>query len=155
MRILLKKRKGLTLIEMMGAAVIIGMLAAGAAMVYTKVHTNALHKVADQRFAIVAQALQMHRVDHGSYPNQLSDLLTTHGNITDGIKNNSGAYRYRFYLQEMPLDPFLQNSPGAESAKYFSWNKTKNHLVSVGPDRQAGTSDDICYSVENFRREGC
>lgn len=141
-------RRGISLVEMVGVAVILGMIAATSTFFYNRIYTSGLAKAAEQRLAVIAQQIQMYRIDHGNIPNDLEQLLTTTGNITDG-------FRYRTYLQEMPLDPFMEKESIPLTQKYFKWDSNRKILWSVGPDKRSGTSDDICFSVDTFRRVNC
>lgn len=88
---------------------------------------DAEHAAANERLKALAKALGMHHMDFGAYPLEL-DYLTTQV----------------VYLKAIPKDPFAPKNdlgwkPDAKPAPF---------VFSVGPDRGAGSDDDIVVPLK-------
>lgn len=135
-----RKKCGLTLIETLGVAILVGLLVTISSITYLKSRERALHKVLDQRFAIVGNALNLYKIDRGAWPTNLRDLKSA------SYTSNS------YYLNEVPRDPFTDDSDD------FQWVRISSDsglLRSAGPDGKRQTSDDICFRVELMTKGPC
>lgn len=131
-----KRRRGFTLMEVLLVLAIMGVIMA---MVVPKVLGRQQHANADAtRVSIsgLTQALKLYSLDHsGEFP------LTNEG--LQVLMTSPGAKDTRWrgpYLEQQPLDAwgstFEYLSPGKKNSESFD-------LISPGPDRTIGTSDDI------------
>lgn len=136
------RRRGMTLIEMMGVAVLIAVLAGMATIGYRMVINRTKDQTLDDRFRAVATAIQFYEIDNGVYPSNLNDLLKV---------SISG----RPYLPEVPRDPYLETGGGTAQSQSLDWNASKRLLRSAGPDARRFTSDDICFHVQQLTRVAC
>lgn len=130
------KQPGFTLLELMVVIVILGVLAS---LVVPNLMGN--KERADRQKAIsdivaLENALDMYKLDNHHYPTTEQGLSAL---ITAPISNPLPAnYNSAGYIKRLPADPwgndYLLISPGEHGAY---------DLISPGPDREAGTADDI------------
>ena len=127
-------RQGFTLVEMLLVLVILGVLAA---IVYPKVAgrgEQARVTSTQTQIASFKTALDAYEVDNGNYPkgrNGLQDL----------VQKPRDAVNWRGpYLDSIPQDPwhndYIYECPGKH-------NPSSYDIMSMGPDGQSGTEDDI------------
>jgi general secretion pathway protein G len=78
-------------------------------------------------------ALDQYKVDNGSYPRGLENLVQQ----ADEATNWQGPY---FESPKLPVDPwgnnYIYQFPGTHGTNFYD-------LVSAGPDGKVGTKDDI------------
>ena len=131
-----KQQKGFTLLEIMVVIVILGVLAS---MVVPNLMGN--KDKADRQKVIsdviaLENALDMYKLDNSIYPNteQGLEALVEEPSGTPEPRN----YREDGYIKRLPQDPwgndYILNSPGEHG---------KIDVLSVGPDAEEGTDDDI------------
>ncbi|WP_019614782.1 type II secretion system major pseudopilin GspG [Psychromonas ossibalaenae] len=130
------KQKGFTLLEIMVVIVILGVLAS---MVVPNLMGNKdkadRQKVVSDIIAL-ENALDMYKLDNGSYPStdQGLEALVSEPSGSPEPRN----YREDGYIKRLPEDPwgneYVLNSPGEHS---------KIDVLSVGPDGEEGSDDDI------------
>ncbi|RMF93359.1 MAG: type II secretion system protein GspG [Candidatus Schekmanbacteria bacterium] len=128
--------RGFTLIEIMVVVVIIGILA-------TLIGTAVIGRIDDANIAkaksdisTIASALQLYKMDNGSYP-------TTEEGLEALVKKPAGARNWSKggYIEgkKIPKDPWGSEynylSPGVNNPDYDLW--------SNGKDKISGTEDDI------------
>ena len=131
-----KQQKGFTLLEIMVVIVILGVLAS---MVVPNLMGNKdkadRQKVVSDVIAL-ENSLDMYKLDNGTYP-------STDQGLEALVEQPSGSpeprnYREDGYIKRLPQDPwgndYILNSPGEHS---------KLDVLSVGPDGEEGTDDDI------------
>ena len=130
------KQKGFTLLEMMVVVVILGVLAS---MIVPNLMGN--KDKADRQKVIsdvvaLENALDMYKLDNSAYPSsdQGLEALVSEPSGSPEPRN----YREDGYIKRLPQDPwgndYILNSPGEHG---------KIDVLSVGPDREEGTDDDI------------
>lgn len=126
------KRHGITMIEVIVVAVIIGILASMAALSATGMQNVARTNTARTDVEVIVQALRQYYLDHGQYPAAASwkTDLTSPSPIT-GLP----------YIQEVPKDPF---GTGTDDYVYsVNGARTSGSIRSRGPDKTPNTLDDI------------
>ena len=129
-----KNDDGFSLLELLIVIVIIGILGT---IVYTRVMDlpeRAKVSAAKQQIQVFKMALDRYRLDHDEYPG-----------------GELGLEAIKSYLEarEVPADPwgkdYIYKQPGDGEREY--------DIVSRGPDKQEGTSDDI-NSWELHKKSG-
>jgi len=124
--------KGFTLIEIMLVVAIIGILAA---MVVPRLTGRTrMAKISVTKADVnvnLPLALDLYELDMGKFPEDLEDLMEN----TDNTDSWRGPY-----LKKKPKDPWGEEyhyeNPGSR-------NRYNYDLYSSGPDKQAGSDDDI------------
>lgn len=106
--------------------VMIPLLAAIAIPSFVKARSQAQVHATRSTIAELSTAINLYELDTGRYPSSLSSLLKT-----DGSPNWNGPY-----MREEVVDAW---------GTAFAYEVSGGHpsLVSAGPDRTVGTSDDI------------
>ncbi|WP_354623164.1 type II secretion system major pseudopilin GspG [Psychromonas sp. MME2] len=129
-------QKGFTLLEIMVVIVILGVLAS---MVVPNLMGN--KDKADRQKVIsdviaLENALDMYRLDNSVYPTTEQGLEALREKPTSSPEPRN--YREDGYIKRLPQDPwgndYILNSPGENG---------KIDILSVGPDGEEGTDDDI------------
>ena len=133
------KISGFTLIEIMVVVVILGILAA---MVMPKIMSRPeqarLVKVKQDILAIQS-ALDLYKLDNGSYPTTDQGLLALISKPTvDPVPNN---WKSDGYLQQLPKDPW------GEQYQYLSDNDTLK-IFSYGPKGKDGNSEIGNWNID-------
>lgn len=131
----LNPRPGFTLIEMLLVIVLIGIIAGA---VVTSLSGRAREARITRATADIAgslsMALDMFEQDIGRYPTNEEGLQVLIQN--SGIQNWKGPYLKGAELKPDPWEsPYLYSQDPQNEGQYI--------LSSAGPDRQAGTEDDI------------
>jgi general secretion pathway protein G len=129
-------REGFTLVEILLVVIIIGILAAIVVPRLAGKTQRARMGAAKMTIQSVATSLESFELDLGRYP-------TTEEGIEALIVRPSGLATedewHGPYLKELPLDawnrPLIYKFPSDRGVDY--------DLVSVGPDGQEGTEDDV------------
>lgn len=122
-------RAGFTLVEIMLVVVIIGMLAGVAVVGVAGRAKRAAIMATRQTIAATGTALDAFEVDNGVFPNSLNELVQS-----TGMETWQGPY---IRDGKVPTDAW--NQP----IQYSKTGDTTYKLVSGGPDKQIGGSDDI------------
>lgn len=133
------KINGFTLIEIMVVVVILGILAA---MVVPKIMSRPeqarIVKVKQDILAIQS-ALDLYKLDNGSYPTTDQGLLALISKPTaDPIPSN---WKSDGYLQQLPKDPW------GEEYQYISDNDTLK-IFSYGPKGKDGNSEIGNWNID-------
>lgn len=113
-----RKQKGLTILEVLAAAMLIGILAATAAWSVGGITKMNTERLASQRLQIVASSLKSYYADRLTFPASLTDLTTQHG--SNGLP----------YI----LDESLLEDPFAEGNIFRYKNTIPRKIWSVGRD---------------------
>lgn len=109
-----RKRKGLSILEIIGVAVLIGLFSTMAVWSLNGMSTRNKEQLAQQRLETTAIAIRNYFVDRMTYPSSLQELTTTTG--SNGLP----------YLSAIPEDPF---SPTGAPIQY---DPVQRKLWSVG-----------------------
>ncbi len=119
------RRSGFTLVELLMVVCILGILYAGARLIFTGQDTEARITTTRGSIATIEQAVQIFGMKHnGKLPDSLEEL-------TQGTDENPGLLK----------ENALNDSWGTP----FSYTKQgkKVKITSAGPDCEMGTQDDI------------
>ena len=124
-----------TLVELLLVLVILGILAALVLPKFTGRTEQARITAAVTQISTFGTALDAFEVDTGSYPrgqDGLAQLLVQPTDIT--------GWRGPYLKSDIPLDPwghpYVYEFPGRVNPRGYD-------IVSMGPDGQAGTADDV------------
>lgn len=138
----IKRKKAFTLLELMVVLVILGALIGLVAPNILGRSDDAKVSVAKTQMRNIMSALDLYKLDNGSYPStsQGLDALVTQPSGFPEAKNwKSGGY-----LKKLPLDPwgnaFIYISPGSED---------DFDLFSLGGDGQEGGSENAADLSQN------
>lgn len=118
-------RAGFSLLEVMLVVVIIGSLMAIVAWNMTGQGNRAKNRVTLANMTMIKRALDQYRLHYNVFPAELGAL--TAGNMALLSEDNALVDGWR--------QPFLYQTPGSSGRPY--------DLISVGPDGQYLTEDDI------------
>ena len=126
------RNRAFTLVEILLVVTIIGILAA---LVIPKlIGRTEQSRIASANADVmggISTALNVYEVDNGVFPKSLQDLIQQPADA----KNWRGPY-----LGKLPVDawghPYVYHYPGKRNQNSFD-------LLSIGPDGQEGTDDDI------------
>ncbi|MCE2793226.1 MAG: type II secretion system protein GspG [Planctomycetota bacterium] len=128
----LRRRRGFTLMELLLVMAILVIMASMVTFAFMNFQTNANKDAALSQISTLATACRMYKMNVGIFPNTLNDLIT----MPTGMTQNQWRGPY-LDAQTLPMDPWQQ--PYVLGAN----NGERVIISSNGPDRQAGTPDDI------------
>jgi general secretion pathway protein G len=117
-------QSGMTLIEILVVLALISMIMGGLVWGYGALFGQGQEKVARSQVAQLGSALELYRINEGSYPDQMSDLV---GGIY-GLKNSQMRDPWKVEWEYQP--------DGGE----FGFT-----LCTGGADKKLGGEDDICF----------
>lgn len=128
-------RHGFTLVELLLVLVILGILAALVLPKFSGRTEQARITAAVTQISTFGTALNSFEIDTGSYPrgsDGLQQLVVAPADVT--------GYRGPYLMSDIPLDPwghaYIYEYPGRINTNGYD-------IVSMGPDGQAGTADDV------------
>jgi general secretion pathway protein G len=120
----LKRSRGFTLIELLIVIVILGLLASLVAPEMFGKEESSKIKVAAAQMDMLETSLDTYRLDVGSYPDTLAELVQSDKKGWDGP----------YLPKDIPLDPwgnpYVYSKPGLEGKPY--------RMLSFGPDGKEG-----------------
>lgn len=134
----MKKMSGFTLLEVMVVVVIMGMLASVVTMNVMDSKAQAEVQKAKIDTESLQQALDMYKLDNGTYPttDQGLEALVSMPSASPAPKN----YKKGGYIQKLPDDPWGNQyqylNPGIHNSERYD-------IYSKGPDGEDDTDDDI------------
>ena len=131
-----RQQAGFSLIEIIIVTVLIGGIVAFAATKIIGGGDNAKYNLAKAQVQTVAQKIQQYRMDTGTLPNSLEDLVRAPG----GVNGWLGPYLKEADLKDPWGSPYTYRTPGENQA--FD-------LISLGSDQQPGgesVKGDIRYT---------
>ncbi len=136
-----RARRAFTLVELLLVLVILATLAAIVLPKFTGISQRSRVTAAQTQISTFKTALGAFEVDMGYYPKSLADLIQQPGN-----NNNAQSWHGPYLEGDIPKDPwgndYIYTCPGKH-------NPTSFDVMSMGPDGQAGTADDICNWTVN------
>lgn len=123
-----KNKAGFTLIELLIVIVILGLLASLVAPKMFGKEESSKIKIAETQMKMLETALDTFRLDVGSYPDNLDEL------ISSNKKNWDGPY----LPKEVPMDPwgnpYIYSKPGKDGKDY--------QMLSYGADGKSGGEEN-------------
>lgn len=123
-----KIKTGFTLIELLIVIVILGLLASLVAPKMFGKEESSKIKIAETQMKMLETALDTFRLDVGSYPDNLDEL------ISSNKKNWDGPY----LPKEVPMDPwgnpYIYSKPGKDGKDY--------QMLSYGADGKSGGEEN-------------
>ena len=118
------KQAGFTLIEVMVTMVIIGLLATVVVLNVLPVQDKAMVQKARTDISLLAQAVELYRLDSNRYPQKLTDLLGTKDSFSDATPR---------YIQFLPQDPWGREYLYAYPGTHYQYD-----VWSLGADGEEG-----------------
>lgn len=135
------KRKGLTLVELMGVVIIVGILASAASVTVLGVRRANAKQLALNRLEMTAMAIRTYYAEKLKWPATLAELTNPGSN---GLP----------YLTQVPLDPYTESS---SSPQAILWSSSNTRLWVRGPNGadNSGQGDDIAICVNRKTPPSC
>ena len=133
-----KKRGAFTLIEVLVVIAILGLLGSFAVLKYMSYLKRAAVKTAEMKLREVGKALEIYYSQNMKYPETLDELVNPEEEGKEGVLKPSALldpwkHEIQYTLHEGEDPPFS--------------------LISLGPDGQEGTDDDIDYGTIEENQE--
>ncbi len=133
-----RRRRGLTLIEVLLVLVILVIIGSLAVVAYGPIQRSAFIKAADAQIKAFKTPLQAFRLDQGNFPNTSQGLQALRAEPSDLAV--PGKWNGPYLDSQVPLDPwgnpYRYESPGKQQTDWPD-------IWSYGPDGMDGTEDDI------------
>ena len=112
-----RKNQGFTLVEILIVVIILGILAAVVIPQFTQASNDARRNAMMSDLQTVRSQLELYKVEHGSYPTDFTNQMTSKTN-SSGTVGTTSAYIYGPYLQKVPSNPFVDtNSNTVDTTK--------------------------------------
>lgn len=134
-----RARGGFTLVELLLVLVILGILAALVVPKFSGRTEQARVTAAQTQISTFSTALNAFEIDTGSYPRGnegLQQLVVAPADVT--------GWRGPYLMSDIPMDPwqhpYVYEYPGRVNATGYD-------IISMGPDGQLGTADDIANAA--------
>lgn len=128
-----QNRRGFTLLELMLVMAILVILASLGTVAVLNMRRGADNDATITQMATLSQQCKAFKLNMGYFPNTLDDLIAQPQNTTP--QKWRGPY---LDVSKIPMDSW-----GNAFTYAADENSNKVNITSVGPDRQAGTADDI------------
>jgi len=129
-----KTNKGFTLLELLVVIVILSLLAALVIPKLTGRVDEAKIDTAKIQLKELKRALEMYRLDNGTYPTTEQGLKA----LVEKPQTPPVPKKWHQYLDSLPKDPW-----GNDYVYIYPAEKHPYELKSKGPDGELGTEDDI------------
>jgi len=142
------RKTGITLVEILLAIVIISLLASAAVPMYRKVRVRALMAKTEVLISSIETALSMYQTNFGDFPDFDEEGCSVLVEQLQGPVDSrywKGPYM-RFKAGDVDEDNNVLDAwktPLSYAYPQNSHPKIPYTLISAGPDREFGTSDDI------------
>ena len=130
-----RSERGFTLLELMVAIVILGLLATVVMINVLPSRDKAMREKAKADVAVLEQALESYRLDNYAYPTTaqgLKALVTPPAGLA-----RADRYREGGYIRRLPEDPW-----GAPYASAYPGERGRIDIYSLGADGQKGGEGD-------------
>lgn len=134
-----RARGGFTLVELLLVLVILGILAALVVPKFSGRTEQARVTAAQTQISTFSTALNAFEIDTGSYPRGnegLQQLVVAPADVN--------GWRGPYLMSDIPMDPwqhpYVYEYPGRVNATGYD-------IISMGPDGQLGTADDIANAA--------
>lgn len=130
-----RSERGFTLLELMVAIVILGLLATVVMINVLPSRDKAMREKAKADVAVLEQALESYRLDNYAYPTTaqgLKALVTPPAGLA-----RADRYREGGYIRRLPEDPW-----GAPYAYAYPGERGRIDIYSLGADGQKGGEGD-------------
>jgi general secretion pathway protein G len=130
------KKNGFTLLEIMMVLAIIAVITGGAIYALTGALESAKIKQCTTDFSAIQSALDMYRLNAGTYPTTQQGLIS----LCEKPKQSPIPKRWTQLMKMEPKDPWGNNY------KYYNPGRTNTNeieIVSLGVDKTENTDDDI------------
>lgn len=127
-----RRRRGFTLLELLLVMAIIVVMASMVSFAIMRFRENSNRDAAFANIRMLSDACKAYKLDVGFFPNSLNDLIV----LPTGMNQNQWRGPY-LDARTVPMDPWGQ--PFVLGAN----NGERVLISSSGPDRQAGTNDDV------------
>jgi general secretion pathway protein G len=132
----IRRRQGFTLLEMVIVLGIIAMILGGAIFAMRGIGDAAKLKQVDADFKSLESALQMYKLNAGSYPTSQQGLKS----LQEKPSGTPVPRRWVQVMSKVPLDPwdspYTYRFPGRKRVNEFE-------ILSKGPDGMENTADDL------------
>ncbi len=128
-------RRGFTLIEVLLVMAILVILAGLVTASYMGIASASKRRAATTQIAMFEEALDVYRLDIGTYPTTAQGLIALIEPPAD--LPNPAKWQSPYLKKQIPLDPW--DSP----YQYELLDADTCRIWSVGPDQQDNTADDI------------
>ena len=128
-----KRRDGFTLMELLLVMAILVIMASMVSFAFLNFQKNARSDAALSQISTLSTACKMYKMNVGTFPSDLIDLIALPSGLTQSQWR--GPYMDG---NAIPFDPWTNNyiyTPDGAGDRVL--------ITSAGPDKQAGTSDDV------------
>lgn len=129
-----RSRRAFTLLELMLVMAILVILASLGTVAVLNLRRGADSDATLTQISVLSQSCKTFKLHMGYFPNSLDDLLAMPAGTTPGKWRGP----YIDNVSQVPLDSW--GNPFTYSADELN---NRVQIVSSGPDRQAGTTDDV------------
>jgi len=134
-----RRKSAFTLMEILLVLAILVVLASMVGVSYSRIQKSMQVSSARTQIGLLEEAVKAYQINVGSLPQTLDNLLVAPGDLPNPAKWQ-GPYLEK---QTLPVDPWDQQF----QYEIVDQANDKFRIFSAGPDRQAGSSDDISTTL--------